>query len=302
LSAASGSVVVDTLLSRPESGGGIGQVVGAGGTQPDRLLAAGRGTSYAAPLVSHAALRVLGQYPDLSGNSVRALLLVGAGEIPPYFQSGAPARQDERRLTGYGRVVPERSESSDDHRAILLSETAIRVNQVHFYRVPIPSSFRVSGGRIDLTVALTFDPPVRVTRMDYLASKMSFQVFHGPSLEEIRQAYVSATMANDLDDDVNLAPSGLLGRLDLQPPDTDRSRGANQLGRFRRQQKLAGGTPDEYVIAVRNLNRWDIDNAEQRYSLAVMLERDASHPPIYAELRAELEPLVELEVEPELEL
>ncbi|QWF23666.1 S8 family peptidase [Nocardioides sp. LMS-CY] len=299
LSAPSGSAVVDTVVGREDRGSTLGKVVGAGGNAPDRLLAAGRGTSYAAPLVSHGALRVLGQYPELNGNSVRALLLVGADQIPTYLDSGAPARQDERRLTGYGRVSPERSEMSDDHRVVLLSQHTIRVNQAHFYRVAIPSSFRVAGGRIDLSVALAFDPPVRVTRLDYLASKMSFQAFHGPSLEEVRLAYVKAATEEDLEDDVALTPSGLRGRLDLQPADTERSRGANQLGRYVRHQKVADDRPDELVIAVRNQNRWDVDNAEQRYSLAVMLQRDTGHPSIYAELRAELEPLVEIEIEAE---
>lgn len=302
LSAPSGSAVVDTVMGREDRGSTLGKVVGAGGSTPDRLLAAGRGTSYAAPLVSHGALRVLGQYPELNGNSVRALMLVGADRIPAYLESGAPARQDERRLTGYGRVSPERSEMSDDHRVVLLSQHTIRVNQAHFYRVAVPSSFRAAGGRIDLSVALAFDPPVRVTRLDYLASRMSFQAFHGPSLEAVRLAYVNAAAEEGLEEDITLTPSGLRGRLDLQPSDTERSRGANQLGRYVRYQKVADDRPDELVIAVRNQNRWDVDNAEQRYSLAVMLERDAGHPAIYAELRAELEPLVEVEIEAEAEV
>jgi hypothetical protein len=39
------------------------------------VLATDVGTSFAAPLVSHAALRVLGRYPGLSANAVRAVLL-----------------------------------------------------------------------------------------------------------------------------------------------------------------------------------------------------------------------------------
>lgn len=300
LAAVSGSVVVDTLVGRPVNDM-LGQVVGAGGSQPDRLLAASHGTSFAAPLVSHAALRILRQYPMLTGNSTRALLLVGADELTPYLVGGANARKDERRLTGFGRVSVERAEASDDHRVVLLSETSIRLDQVHFYRIPIPTSFRSPGGRINLAVALTFDPPVRVTRLDYMASKMGFQVFHGPSVEQVRAAYVRAESNQEMQDEVSQTPAELrASRLDLQPADQSRSRGANQLGRYERRQRVDEDKPDEYVVAVRSLNRWDVPETEQRYSLAVLLERDSDHPEIYAELRAELEPLVEVQVEVEV--
>ena len=301
LTAASGSVVVDTLLGRPVNDK-LGQVVGAGGSQPDRLLAADQGTSYAAPLVSHAALRILSRYPLLNGNSTRALLLAGADELTPYLEGGATARRDERRLTGFGRVSADRAEASDDHRVVLLSETTIRLDQVHFYSIPIPTSFRRPGGQINLAVALAFDPPVRVTRLDYLASKMGFQVFHGPSVDQVRAAYVRAEADEDMQDEVSRTPAELRGsQLDLQPADQTRSRGANQLGRYERHTKVRDESPDEYVVAVRSLNRWDVPATEQRYSLAVLLERDSEHPEIYAELRAELEPLVEVEVEVEVE-
>lgn len=301
LAAPSGTVVVDTLVGRASTMDKLGHVIGAGGSQPDRLLASDQGTSYAAPLVSHAALRVLGRYPQLTGNSVRALLLVGAQELPDYLSDGAQGRTDERRLTGYGLISAERSEASSDHRAVLLSESSIRMDQVHFYSIPVPSSFRASGGLISMAAALAFDPPVRVTRLDYMASKMGFQIFHGPSVDEVREAYVRAESADELEEDVAATPSSLSRyRLDLQPADTARSRGANQFGRYSRHTRLSDERPDHFVLALRSLNRWDTPEAEQSYSLAVLLERDDDHPGIYADLSLELEALA-VEVEVELE-
>lgn len=302
LVATSGSAVVDTALNRVALNDRLGSVVGAGGRDPERLLAADHGTSYAAPLVSNAALRIIGRYPHLSGNSVRALLLVGADKIDDYLDGGAPAREQERRLSGYGLVSAERAENSMSHRATLLSEGSIRLDQVHFFEVPVPTSFRQSGGVISLAVALAFDPPVRVTRLDYLASKMGFQVYYGPSVEEVRAAYVRAESDEQMQDDVAQTPSELRSaQLALHPADRDRSRGANQLGRYQRRTRIPEDGPQNFIVAVRNLNRWDIENGEQSYSLAVLLERDEQHPEIYAELRAELEPLIEVEIEAEVE-
>lgn len=303
LAAPSGTAVVDTVLDRVLLNDRLGSVVGAGGRDPERLLAADHGTSYAAPLVSHAALRIVERYPQLSGNSVRALLLVGADRLDEYLEGGAPAREHERRLSGYGLVSVERAETSMTHRAVLLSESQIRLDQVHFYEVPVPTSFRQSGGVISLAVSLAFDPPVRVSRLDYLASKMGFQVYHGPSVEEVRAAYVRAESDEQMQEDVAQTPAELRPfQLALQPADRDRSRGANQLGRYQRRTRISEDLPESFVVAVRNLNRWDLEGEDQSYSLAVLLERDEQHPEIYAELRAELEPLVEVEVEAEAEV
>lgn len=302
LVAASGGVVVDTLLGRALFNDRLGYVVGAGGSDPERLLAADVGTSYATPLVSNAALHIVGRYPDLSANSVRALLLVGANRMPEYLDGGAAARELERRMSGYGLVSVERAQDSNGHRVVLLSEGQILLDQVHFYEVPVPASFRKPGGVVSLAVALAFNPPARVTRLDYMASKMGFQVYHGPSVAEVRAAYVRAEANDEVLDDVAQTPAELRGaQLQFLPADRDRSRGANQLGRYQRRTRVPDQAPDNYVIAVRNLNRWDVAGAEQSYSLAVLLERDEQHPEIYADLRAELEPLVEVELEAELE-
>lgn len=135
-------------------------VLGADGSRPDRLLATDVGTSFAAPLVSHAALRVLGAYPALTSNGVRALLLASAQPTPPVIESDseAVAREQQARLTGYGRVSAERAEASDDHRAVLLAEEVMRVDDVHVFTVPVPSSFAERGGWRRITVALAYDP------------------------------------------------------------------------------------------------------------------------------------------------
>lgn len=302
LSAPAGSVVVDTLLGRVADDRSV-QIVGAGGAQPDRLLAVSNGTSFAAPLVSHAALRVMARYPDINGNSVRALVLIGTEPIGSFMEpESAATRTAQRRLVGYGRLSAERSESSGDHRVVLLSQAALKVDQVHFYSVPVPGSFRQAGGTRSLTVALAFDPPVRVTRLDYLANRMSFQVFHGPTVAEVRTAYVKAEEASELDDDVDATPVSIReSQLNLQPSDQERSRGTNQLARITRSTKVAADKPDEYVIAVRNMNRWDTPAATQNYSLAIALERDELHGELYAELSVGLEALVaEVEVEVEV--
>ncbi|WP_345640499.1 hypothetical protein, partial [Pseudonocardia tropica] len=57
--------------------------------------------------------------------------------------------------------------------------------------------------------------------------------------------------------------------------------------------------PEEPVIAVRNVNRWDFAGASQRYSIGVSLERDEQHSALYGELAASLPVLNEVELRAE---
>ena len=268
-------------------------VLGADGSRPDRLLATSAGTSFAAPLVSHAALRVLGAYPALTSNGARALLLASAEPTPPVIESdnNAVAREQQARLTGYGRVSAERAEASDDHRVVLLAEEVMRVNDVHVFTVPVPSSFTKSGGWRRITVALAYDPPVRPTRLDYLASRMDFWAFRDVTVEQVRNAYAAPL------EDTNTVPATLTDlHLKLQPSTALRSPGANQWASRTFPQLFKGGHR-ELVIVVRNTNRWDGDGNKQHYSLAVVLERDPRQSALYAELRAQFELLAEAEIE-----
>ncbi|MGO9164951.1 MAG: S8 family peptidase [Streptosporangiaceae bacterium] len=296
LVAPAGSLSVDLLTSRVSWQDPSTQVVGAGIGGTSNLLARDSGTSYATPLVSNAALRVIGRYPQISGNAVRALLLCSADETERVVDglTDAKLRGQQMRLTGYGRVSAERAEVSEDHRAVLVAEGEITIDDVHLYAVPIPSSFFTSGGSRRVTVALAYDPPVRATRLEYLANHMEFHAYHGASLEEVRDAYTRPQRTEDED------PAELRRfHIDLQPSARGRGKGANQLGTKTFLQRFNDARGSQLVIAVKNTNRWDTSEARQGYALAVVLERDHDHVPVYAELRARLQAIAEIELEAE---
>jgi hypothetical protein len=305
LCAPGGSAMVDTLQGRVRLEDPSASVVGAGGVEQNRLLAIGTGTSLAAPLVSHAARRVLTRYPELSGNAVRALLLLSARGVELVVEGLTESRnrEQQRRLTGYGRISAERAEASTDHRAVLLSEASILVDDVHLYRVPIPSTFFASGGDISVSIALAYGPPVRATRLDYLANCLGVQVFHGASLAEVQGAYVKAEETTELDDDADATPSEISRhQLNLQPANTSRGRGAHQFGTYGRNQKFDSERGVEFIVAVRSVNRWDTVGAFQNYALAVALERDVDHADLYAELQIQLEAVARIDVETQVEI
>jgi subtilisin family serine protease len=279
-------------------------VVGAGGAEPERLLAWSTGTSFAAPLVSHMALRVLDRYPFLSANGVRALVLASVQPVATVVTGPGQrtSAAEQARLTGYGRPSAGRAEASEDHRAVLFAENEIDVDGVHLYRIPLPATFFDSGGRRRLAVALAYDPEVRPTRLEYLASHMRVNAYRGASHDAIAEAYAQAEPI-ELDpadgDDTDLVASTGIRRylVDLQPAERRRAKGANQYAGVVFGQRLSEDKGRDLILVVRNINRWATPGDRQRYALAVVLERDADHRPLYDELRAELGLLAEVELE-----
>jgi Subtilase family len=284
----------DRIHTAPDS-----SVVGPGGTQPDQLLAYDAGTSFAAPIVSHAALRVLGHYPQLSANAVRALVLgsvTAAREVLTSDTKTAELAKRHRQLTGFGMVDAERAEFSSDYRAVLLADARIPIDAVHLYSVPIPRAFFDSGKK-SVRVALAHDPQVRATRVKYLSNRMSVFAFRGIAIEEVRRRFAAYEGADE--QGVPKFPSRY--KIELKPSNSDRYRGANQLGVHHFTQRwpdyLCGG---DIILAVRCTGRWPTGETAQGYALAVVLETDGSGNELYGELRAQLPLLTEIEGEIEI--
>ncbi|GAA2870871.1 S8 family serine peptidase [Pseudonocardia halophobica] len=256
-------------------------------------------------MVANAALRLLGRYPSLTANAVRALLLASVTESDRVVDLGQMAKslEAQRRLTGYGRLDVDRAVSSTSHRVVMLSESAIKVDDVHIYSVAMPGSFFESGGVRTICMALAYDPPVRPTRLDYLANRMSVNLFYRASQDLVLSEFVKnpptvESSNEEADGDVPRALASY--RIPLLPPDTARSRGTNHFGRFERKIRYDRSEGEEIVVAVRNINRWDTPGAQQDYALVITLERDDEHAPIYAEARAQLPALLDVEVETEV--
>ena len=271
----------------------------AASAQAGRLLSWGVGTSYAAPLVSRVAAAVAARFPTFTAELIRALVLVSAKRVPfadSLEGANASRLEAERALVGYGRPSIARAIESTSHRALLVAESAIPIDGVHIYEILIPSSFMASGGRRGLDVALAYSPPMRVQRLDYMASRMEFHLVKGRPLEEVAQIFARIGA-----EDVSTVSELGSDLVKFDPANQTRSRGANQLGRKVFHQRLDSSNHSPAFLVVRNVNRWDDDGAEQSYALAVALWRDEGQPELHAELEARLEAVVEVPVEIEIE-
>jgi len=313
LAAAAGSFAYEMDGNRISSDHELG-CLSCGGRSPDRLFEVDVGTSYASPLVARVAAAAALRYPTIGPNLIRALVLQGLAE--PRFASvltgQSPAKRAEavRNLVGYGELRLLEAIESSDYRVVLVAEQEVVVDGVHVYEVPIPASFFESGGTRGIVISLAFDPETRARRLDYMSSRMDFQLVRGMSADEVERIFLTMAAEEVEAIEASLEPEEIanetgntpspsqLGRrlLALRPPATIRSRGANQLGRLRFGQRLRREDGDSYLLVIRNTNRWASAGSRQRYAVAVSLWRDEDRSPLYDDLQARVEVPIEVEI------
>jgi hypothetical protein len=333
VSASAGTLAFDPGFGSIVSDANLG-CVSADGSSSTGMLASDCGTSFAAPMVSRVAAGVKAQYPEFGPNLVKALVLQAADESLPECLADFPGvgvagrATLTRSLVGYGEPGMGRACFSDSHRVVLVAEDEIEVDAVHLYEVPIPESFFDSGGKRGITVSLCFDPDVRARRLDYMSSRMRFELVRGIGPDEVVSLFVAldvddedakaADSAEDLDDeeaereeaeaapDDAAEPRTRLSELKsrerppLSPSTTERSAGANQLGRKTFSTVLKREDGESFLLVVKNTRSWAPAGTKQPYAVAVTLWRTDDHGEIYTELEAEIESRLEARAEAEV--
>lgn len=262
-------------------------VLSTSGDWPSRVFSTHIGTSFSAPKVANLAGRIAAEYPGLSANSIRALILQGAvntelrDALSGHYE-GAELDKGVWSLGGFGLPTWDRCGQSNDNRVVMFAEDSIRPDSFHVYRVPITEAFAETPAHHELAVSLAFDPPVRHHRFDYTAHKMEFTVVRGVSLERVFElASIDAA-----DEDDQLSQSEYVA---MRPPRSTRSRGVNQAAVATSSQRPRSQFRDDWYIVVKSVNRWLSDDAgPQRYSLAVGIAAE-NGVNLYAEVQQQIE-------------
>ena len=149
------------------------------------------GTSFSAPYITHLAGRLLNTYPRASANLLRALL-VNHADVPPACFAAFPEQMQEhmRQIVGYGKVNSDTLFRSTDDKVVLLTESVIENDSHQFYELPLPDEFlRSNRATRQIRVTLAYCPPVKTTRMEYMATKISYRLVKGDSLDEVQRHF-----------------------------------------------------------------------------------------------------------------
>lgn len=254
------------------------------------------GTSFSAPYITHLAGRLLNEHPEASANLLRAMLVNHASlssEVETTFsddmRKGYKAnkathnREISRDVSGYGQVNEADLFRSSDHCVVLMCEESIEKDSCQFYELPLPTSFlRRARGARHLSVTLAYSPAVRTTRLDYLATQISYRLVKGSSLEEVQ-----ASFNYDKQDETKTRGDDAEQNRDITAQ--LRSRGTVQSSRWTFKQR----NPEEkwFVVVIRQDREWNHPDVLDRepYALVVTVaDRDNEHAQLYAEIQAKL--------------
>ncbi|MGF7186612.1 hypothetical protein GGQ84_002736 [Desulfitispora alkaliphila] len=258
------------------------------------------GSSFAAPYISHLAAKLINKYPEISMNTVRALLAYSA-EVPPQiinrfsslFENYEPQDIaqifqrnhqgniifDKKRIlcytAGYGVPDIEQVLDSENNRVTLYSdivddEEKLAPDTFHIYEVPILQEFRQAKGKKIIEIVLAYNPEVRKTRIDYLGTIMNFELIRGKSFEEVYQVY-STQSGRETDDKADLFEKKF--RCDCKIVGKEiRNKGTLQKMRFEFSTD-GSNYGDNYYIVVNSIKKWS--DKKQGYSLVASLEAEA---------------------------
>jgi subtilisin family serine protease len=252
------------------------------------------GSSFAVPIVARIGGALQNAYPEASANLLRALILQSAEASPDFLEGHVDLSDSDkatllRRATGYGTASMVHSLTSEPQDVVLYAEDEIDVDDVHLFALPIPQAFftrrRLERG---ISVSLCYDPPVRARRLDYLGSRMSFEMVRGVTADEALKLFLDEKSSGHIQAPVSrLSAMSPTKRIGFSPSTTARSRGVNQLGRYVWRQSLPAveKNGNEFLLAVQNTRRWAAPRSKQYYALAVRFWVAEHLPPIYAEIR-----------------
>ena len=165
----------------------------------DRVFKGWHGTSFAAPHVTHIAARLhralhyqLGEEP--SANLIRSLLASSAKYIEKdWLEAASPVGFDGKmrqtqewrlRLSGYGKV-DDTTLFTDRNHVTLFTEESLDLRQIHLYKIPVPTEFLKLNVAKRIAIGFAYNPPTRLSRKDYIANSLWFEVFRRIDVEKL---------------------------------------------------------------------------------------------------------------------
>lgn len=266
---------------------GLGVVTVNGGSADSGAFREVWGTSFAAPIVSHRAAKLLRRVPGASHNLLRALLGAHAKWPEPSVPLLNPNNNAEgceklTRLVGYGCITDDALEQSLDNVVSLICEEQIGNDRCQFYAVPIPDEFWDGGRRTrEVTVALAYSPVVRTTRLDYRMTKLKFGLVVANNLDEVAAAFQHNRDEGMPERDYKRWLSGAA-----------RQAGTLQVSRWTFKQRPPGLL---FIVVTRQDTPWStVSDDPETYALCVSIaDRANAQSRLYAQIQALLRVRVE---------
>lgn len=147
------------------------------------------GTSFATPLAANLAAKIIKNYPALSNESVKALIINGASlDLIPFPSHVSKMRN---KIAGHGLVDDFKSLYSDENSATLILEDTIETGKIRIYPINFPKyliedDLGKKRGVLKITATLCFKfLPIRNNQLSYNPIHMAFSIFKNQTADDI---------------------------------------------------------------------------------------------------------------------
>jgi len=256
------------------------------------------GTSFAAPRVANKLAVVLHELQNLeigrvSASLLKAFLVNSAthrGESQKLKNSFNTADRSWMNIVGHGFPDSTRATDCDDYSIVLFYQGELDADKVAFFDVPIPSRLTESTSGCRITVTLAHHPEVQKWGLEsYFGVDLKWRMFRG---DVDRDKVVEAMSAEPLEEGGDAA--NLPNELSFAHKITRRSRGALQHDWCEWTKHHESYSENHYVLAISSHGRWRSRKAAPtQYAVVVRIEDLGGTVPVYNEVVAELNVLVE---------
>lgn len=283
-----GTAIFDSAISRIRSGADIAEagMISLNNQYLTKLFKTSSGTSVAAPMVAHKAAILIRQIPDCTANLLRALL-INSSNHPTLNQHRINRLDESSKSKIYGKGIPQLKNliSSEDNRVVLYSEDSLQPDFFAVYEIPITDIFKNTSGKKTIKVTLTFDPPVRHTRKDYLGCEMNFRLIRGKSADEV------FTFFKIKEDDGKTSEMSQGNNCDLKPGANSRDFSTVQTASVTYDRAMQN-YGDTYYLVVRCQAGWADFIQSQRYAIVVEMTHSQDIN-IYQTIQQRIQPRVQ---------
>lgn len=287
-----GTAIFDPAISRIRSGADIPEagMISLNNNYLNKLFKTSSGTSVAAPMVAHKAAILLKQIPDCTANLLRALL-VNSSNHPTLNQQRINRLDETSKNKIYGKGIPQIKNliSSEDNRVVLYSEDSLQPDYFAVYEIPITDIFKNTAGKKTIKVTLTFDPPVRHTRKDYLGCEMNFRLIRGKSAAEVFELFKIK------EDNGAIPEKSQSNNCDLKPGANSRDFSTVQTASVTYERAMQN-YGDTYYLVVRCQAGWADFIQSQRYAIVVEMAH-TQNINIYQTIQQRIQPRVQPRVQ-----
>lgn len=138
------------------------------------------GTSLSTPLVTSMAAEILNEYPSITTQSVKALLINSAnspcGQDPPLFRD-YPINL-LRKLIGFGKPQRKGLIKTNNNSITFIIEDEIQLEELRTIPIALPTYINKSGNKLNFTGTLSYSfLPIKNNHLSYLPLQITFGIF-----------------------------------------------------------------------------------------------------------------------------